>query len=80
MAIFSKGCKPDNFPLKNSLKLSFTNICGLNSNYVECESFLESNSPDILAICETNLVDSIDSANFSVTGYLPIAGGVVFCI
>ena len=55
-----------------SLKLSFMNIRGLRSNFVECESFLESNSPDILALCETNLDDSIDSGNFSVTGYLPL--------
>ena len=41
-------------------------------NFVECESFLESNSPDILALCETNLDDSIDSGNFSVKGYLPL--------
>ena len=31
-----------------------------------------SNSPDILALCETNLADSIDSGNFSVRGYLPL--------
>ena len=48
------------------------NICGLRSNFVTCESFLESNSPDILALCKTNLDDSIDSGNFSVTGYLPL--------
>ena len=36
------------------------------------ESFLESNSPDIFALCETNLDDSIDSGNFSVTGCLPL--------
>ena len=41
-------------------------------NYVECESFLELNSPDILALCEENLDDSIDSGNFSVRGYLPL--------
>ena len=70
MAILSKACKPDNFELHNSLKLSFTNIRGLRSNFVDCESFLESNSPDILAMCETNLDDSNDSGNFSVTGYL----------
>ena len=35
-------------------------------------SFLESNSPDILALRETNLDDSIDSGNFSVSGYLPL--------
>ena len=42
----------------------------LRSNSVDCESFLESNSPDILALCETNLDDSTDSGNFSVRGYL----------
>ena len=35
-------------------------------------SFLESNSPDILALCETNLDDSIDSGNFSVRSYLSL--------
>ena len=32
MAILSKVCKPDNFELLNSLKLSFTNIQGLRLN------------------------------------------------
>ena len=50
MTILSKGCKPDKSELYNSLKLSFTNIQGLCSNFVACESFLESNSPDILAL------------------------------
>ena len=72
MAILSKACKPDNFELHNSLKLSFTNIRGLRSNFVDCESFLESNSPDILALCETNLGDSFDSGNLSVRGYIPL--------
>ena len=71
MAI-SKACKPDNFELKNSLKLSFTHIGGLHSNFVNSESFLEWNSPDILALCETNLDDSTDSGNFSVRGYFPL--------
>ena len=70
MAI-SKECKPGNFKSRNSLKLSFTNICGRCSNFVDCKTFLESNSPYILAIYETNLDDSIDSDNFSVSGYLP---------
>ena len=64
MTILSKGCKPDNFEPHNSLNLSFTHIQGLHSNFVECGSFLESSSPDILALCETNLDDSIDSGNF----------------
>ena len=72
MAILSNACKPDNFESHNSLKLSFTNIRGLRSNFVDGESFLESNSPDILALCETNLDDSTDSGNFSVRGYLPL--------
>ena len=41
-------------------------------NFVDSESFLDSNSPDILALCETNLDDSVDSGNFSVRGYLLI--------
>ena len=41
-------------------------------NFIDCESFFESNSPDILAPCETNLDDSIDSGNFYVRGYLPL--------
>ena len=72
MTILSKACKPDNFESHNSLKLSFTNIRGLHSNFVDFESFLESNSPDILALCETNLNDLIDSGNFSARGYPPL--------
>ena len=72
MAILSKACKPDNFELHNSLKLNFSNIRGLHLNFVVSESFLQSNSADILALCETNLDDSIDSGNFSVRGYLPL--------
>ena len=39
MAILSKECKPDNFELHNSLKVSLRIF--LHSNVVECESFLE---------------------------------------
>ena len=55
MAILSKACKPDNFESHNSLKLSFTNIRGLRSNFVDCEFFLESCSPNILALRGINL-------------------------
>ena len=72
MTILSKAYKPDNFESHISLKLSFTNIRRLRLNFADCESFLESNSPDILALCETNLDDSVDSGNFSVRGYLLI--------
>ena len=47
------------------------NIRGLPLHFVDCESLLESNSPDILALCETNLDDSIDCGNLSVRGYSP---------
>ena len=70
--LLSKAYKPDNFESSKSPKFSLTNIRGLRSNFADCESFLESNSLDILALCETNLDGSIDSGNFFVTGYLPL--------
>ena len=72
MAVLSKVRKPENFESHNSQKLSCTNVRGFRSNFVECQSFLESNSPDILSLCERNLDDSIDSGNFSVKGYISI--------
>ena len=72
MAILSKACIQDNFKSHNSLQFSFTNIRGLRSNFVDWESFLESNSTDIFALYETNLDDSTDSGNFPVRGYLPL--------
>ena len=41
-------------------------------NFVDCESSLESNSPDIFSLSETNLDNLIDSDNFSVRDYLPL--------
>ena len=67
--IMKRMYKTDNFESHNSLKLNFINTWGLCLNFVEYEPFLESNSPDILALCETNLVDSI---NFSVKNYLSL--------
>ena len=64
MVTLSKGCKPDKFESHNSLKLSFTNIRGLLPNFVDFESFLESNSPDILALCETNLDVGCEGLSF----------------
>ena len=55
----------------NQILLNRTTI-GLCSNFVDCESFLESNSPDTLALCQINPDDSIDSGNFLVIGYLPL--------
>ena len=62
--VISKECNPDNFESHDSLKPSFTNICGLCSNFVECGSSQESNSPDILALSEKNLDDSINSDHY----------------
>ena len=72
MAILSEGCKPGIFESHNSLKLNFTNIQGLHLNFIECESILESSTPDILSLNERNLDDSSDSGDFSVRGYLPL--------
>ena len=72
MAILSKARKPDNFESHNSLKRSFTNIRGLRLNFCDCEPYLGSNSPDILALFETILDDSVNSDDFSVRGYLPL--------
>ena len=72
MVILWKGYNPYNFEPHNSLKLSFTNIRGFCSNFVKCESFLESNSPDFLTLCETNLDYLINSGNLYVRDYLPL--------
>ena len=72
MAVLSKGCKADGFQSHDSLKLSFKSIQVLCLNFAKCEFFLESNSRDILALCENNLDDSIDSGNFSVRSYFPL--------
>ena len=53
------------------LFLTYLNLM-IRSNFVDCESCLGSNSSDILALCETNLDDLIDSGNFSVRGFLPL--------
>ena len=73
MTILAKASKSDNFEPHNSLsQLIFTSIWGLRSNFVDCKFFVESNSSDIVALCETNLDDSTDSGNFSVRGDLPL--------
>ena len=48
------------------------NIWGLCLNFVDYESFVASNSPGIIVLCETNLHGSIDSGNFFLRGYLPL--------
>ena len=56
----SKVCKPGNFESHDSLNFRLTNIQRLCLNFVGCESFLESNSSNMLAVYETDLKDSID--------------------
>ena len=73
MAILSKAYKQGNFQSQNSLKLNFTNVLGNHSNFVGCKFFLKSNSPDILALRETNLEGSINFSKFSVRSYGPFA-------
>ena len=70
--IIKRTYKPHKFGSHSSLKISFTYIWGLLSSFVECESFVELNIADILALCETNLDESVDSGSFSVRGYLPL--------
>lgn len=72
MAMLSKVCKPDDFELHNSLKLSITNIWGLLSHFIDFESFFDRKILDILALRETILDNSNDASNFSVKGYLPL--------
>ena len=69
-----KNCRPELSYILAEIfnKCLKKNIWGLHPNFVNCKSFLESTSPDILALCETNLDGSIDSGNFSVRGYLPL--------
>ena len=63
MVILSKALKPDNFECHKFLNVSFTNVWVVRSSFVGCGSFLELNSPNILA-----LYDWIDSCNSSVAG------------
>ena len=43
-----------------------------NSNFVDCEFCLESNSNDILALYGTNMEGSTDSGYIYVRGYPPL--------
>ena len=51
------------------INLSYTNVRGLRTNFSSIQSFLHVNSPDLLALCETNLDDSISDREFDVPGY-----------
>ena len=56
--ILPKVRKPDNFELHSSLGLP------IYQYLFGCESYLKSNPRDVLALCETNYDDSIDSGIF----------------
>ena len=64
MTVQSKNkCKPglgtNKSNLPPPLRLAFTNIRGLRTNLADVEAFLLTNTPDILALSETNLHSSI---------------------
>ena len=72
IAILSKRRNPDNLESHSSIKPIFTNIWGFRSNLVECESFIESSSPEILDLSERDWDDSNDCGFFFARGYLPL--------
>ena len=51
------------------LKVSFTNIRGLRTNYDQVSHFLQSKSPDLLAVSETRLDSGVSSSDFTPSGY-----------
>ena len=55
------------------LSLAFTNIRGIRTNFSHVESFLADSSPDIFALCETNLKPSISNDDLMIAGYLPLS-------
>ena len=55
-----------------NLNLSYTNTCGLRSNFPSVESFLKPPLLIYLLLSETNINDDIASSDFAVDGYLPL--------
>ena len=51
------------------LDISYSNIRGLRTNFAAVQSFLSTKSPDILALCETGLDESISDREFDVPGF-----------
>ena len=69
MDILSKGCKPHNFESHNSLKLTLPNILNISLFqfcWMQIFQWIK-----LSWHSEKNLDDSIDSGNFSASGYLP---------
>ena len=71
MAILSKACIPDNFELHNSACLALWILDALVWILLIANLSLNQ-TPLAFLLSETNLDDSIDSHNFSMTGYLPL--------
>ena len=72
MAILSKVWKPDSSESHNFQKLTFINTAVHHYDFVDCKSFLESNSPDFLTLYEINLDDSVDFSSISVRSYFSL--------
>ena len=67
MAILSKACKQDKFPIRQFSKTQLYKYSRSSFKF-QSESFLESNSPDILALC-----DKLNRLwHFYVRDYLPV--------
>ena len=65
--------------------MSFSNVCSLRTNFDEVSRFLQTRSPDLLALSETELDAGVSSADFSTGEYTlhrmdksPCHGLVVF--
>ena len=71
MTVLSKSKTGTVNPSK-PLRVAFTNIRGLRSNFSDLQTHLFQASPDILAISETCLTSDVADDDFSVSGYLPI--------
>ena len=72
MAILSKGRKSDSFESNNSLKISFTNIQGICSNFAECESCLNQTLLTFLLYVRQIWMTQLILAIFCVRAYLPL--------
>lgn len=54
---------------KTPLKICFSNVRGLRSNYDQVSLFLQGKSPDLLALSETKLDPSVSSSDVTPVGY-----------
>ena len=76
MAILSKACKPDNFELHNSLKISFTNIQRLHSSSSSLFDSISSNIGKLLSVNPSaNVFVFWDLINIHHKDWLTHSGG-----